>query len=43
MIAFDSMEKARGWWTSPDYEAIKPIRHSSAVARLYFVEGVAPQ
>jgi hypothetical protein len=25
MIAFDSMEKAQGWWTSPDYEAIKPI------------------
>jgi uncharacterized protein (DUF1330 family) len=42
MIAFDSMEKARGWWESPDYEAIRPIRHSSAVARLYFVEGVPP-
>jgi uncharacterized protein (DUF1330 family) len=43
VIAFDSMEKARGWWTSPAYEAIKPIRHSSAVARLFFVEGVPPQ
>lgn len=43
VIAFDSMEKARGWRTSPAYEAIKPIRHSSAVARLFFVEGVPPQ
>jgi uncharacterized protein (DUF1330 family) len=42
MIAFDSMEKARAWWESPAYEAIKPIRHSAAVARLFFVEG-APQ
>jgi uncharacterized protein (DUF1330 family) len=42
MIAFDSMEKAQGWWGSPAYQAIKPIRHSSAVARLYFVEGVPP-
>jgi uncharacterized protein (DUF1330 family) len=43
MITFDSMEKARGWWESPAYAAIRPIRHKSAEARLYFVEGMAPQ
>jgi uncharacterized protein (DUF1330 family) len=42
VVAFDSMEKARGWWDSPAYVAIRPIRHKSAEARLYFVEGVAP-
>jgi uncharacterized protein (DUF1330 family) len=42
VIAFDSMEKARSWWDSPAYTAIKPIRHSSAETRLFFVEGVAP-
>lgn len=42
VIAFDSMEKARGWWDSPAYIAIKPLRLSSAEARLFFVEGVAP-
>jgi uncharacterized protein (DUF1330 family) len=42
VIAFDSMEKARGWWDSPAYAAIKSIRHSSAETRLFFVEGVAP-
>jgi uncharacterized protein (DUF1330 family) len=43
VIAFDSMEKALGWYHSPAYEAIKPIRHSSAKSRGYFVEGVVPQ
>jgi uncharacterized protein (DUF1330 family) len=26
VIAFDSMEKARAWYYSPAYDAIKPIR-----------------
>jgi uncharacterized protein (DUF1330 family) len=43
VIAFDSLEKARGWFDSPAYNAIKPIRHSSAMSREYLVEGVAPQ
>jgi uncharacterized protein (DUF1330 family) len=42
VIAFDSMEKAQAWWDSPAYAAIRPIRHRSAEARLFFVEGVAP-
>ena len=43
VIAFDSVEKARGWEYSPAYEAIKPIRQSSAKSRIFIVEGVAPQ
>ena len=43
VIAFDSAEKARGWYDSPAYEAIKPIRQSSAKSRIFIVEGVAPQ
>lgn len=43
VIAFDSMEKARGWYYSPAYEAIKPIRQSSTKSRILIVEGVAPQ
>jgi uncharacterized protein (DUF1330 family) len=42
VIAFDSVEKARAWENSPAYEAIKPIRHSSATSRVFIVEGVAP-
>lgn len=42
VIAFDSVEKARGWENSAAYEAIKPIRHSSATSRVFIVEGVTP-
>jgi uncharacterized protein (DUF1330 family) len=43
VIAFDSAEKARAWEDSPAYEAIKPIRHSSAKSRVFIVEGLAAQ
>jgi uncharacterized protein (DUF1330 family) len=41
IIAFDSMEKARAWYDSPAYQAIKPIRHRSAKSRVFVVEGTA--
>jgi uncharacterized protein (DUF1330 family) len=41
VIAFDSVEKARGWYYSPAYEAIKPIRQNSTKSRILIVEGVA--
>jgi len=40
VIAFESMEKAKAWEDSPAYEAIKPIRHSSAKSRVFIAEGV---
>jgi uncharacterized protein (DUF1330 family) len=43
VIAFDSAEKAREWWDSPAYNAIKPIRQSAAKSRIFIVEGVVPQ
>ena len=42
VIQFDSVEKARAWENSSAYEAIKPIRHSSATSRVFIVAGVAP-
>jgi len=42
VIAFDSVEKAKAWEDSPAYEAIKPIRHSSAKSTVFIVEGVTP-
>jgi uncharacterized protein (DUF1330 family) len=42
VIAFDSVEKAREWYDSPAYQAIKPLRQSSAKGRMYIVEGVTP-
>jgi uncharacterized protein (DUF1330 family) len=43
VIAFDSMEKAREWYDSPAYAAIRPIRQSAAKTRMFIVEGLAPQ
>jgi uncharacterized protein (DUF1330 family) len=43
IIAFDSAEKAREWYDSPAYAAIRPIRQSAATSRIFIVEGVAPQ
>jgi uncharacterized protein (DUF1330 family) len=43
VIAFDSVEKAREWYDSPAYQAIKPIRQSASKGRLLIVEGVVPQ
>jgi uncharacterized protein (DUF1330 family) len=42
VIAFDSVEKAQAWEDSPAYDAIKPIRHSSAKSRIFIAEGIAP-
>ncbi len=43
VIAFDSAEKARAWYDSPAYDAIKPLRQSSAKSRMFIAEGLAPQ
>jgi uncharacterized protein (DUF1330 family) len=43
VIAFDSAEKARAWYDSPAYSAIRPIRQSAAKSRIFIVEGVTPQ
>jgi uncharacterized protein (DUF1330 family) len=42
-IEFDSVEKARAWFDSPAYAAIKPIRQSAAKSRIFIVEGLPPQ
>ena len=39
VIQFDSVEKAKAWEDSPEYSAIKPIRHSSAKSRVFIIEG----
>lgn len=43
VIGFESVEKARGWYYSPAYEAIKPIRQNSTKSRILIVEGVTAQ
>jgi uncharacterized protein (DUF1330 family) len=43
VIAFDSVEQARGWYDSPAYQAIKPIRQNAVKGRMFLVEGTVPQ
>jgi uncharacterized protein (DUF1330 family) len=43
VIAFDSAEKAREWYDSSAYSAIKPLRQSSTKSRIFIAEGVVPQ
>jgi uncharacterized protein (DUF1330 family) len=40
VIAFDSAEKALGWYRSPAYQSIKPIRQGASVSRIYLAEGL---
>jgi uncharacterized protein (DUF1330 family) len=41
VIAFDSSEQAHAWYSSPAYEAIRPIRLAAVKGRMFIVEGVA--
>lgn len=43
VLAFDSLEQARGWYNSPAYEAIRPLRQNSTLTRMLIVEGLAPK
>jgi uncharacterized protein (DUF1330 family) len=43
VIAFDSVEKARAWYDSPAYAAIRPLRQSAAKSRVFIVEGLPTQ
>jgi uncharacterized protein (DUF1330 family) len=40
IIEFPSVEQAKTWYDSPEYSAIKGIRHRSAVSSILIVSGV---
>jgi len=42
MLEFESMERAREWWASDAYAALKELRRSASVSSLLLVEGVGP-
>ncbi len=42
IIAFDSMEQAKKWANSSEYNELKAIRDRAIDAKIYVVEGVAP-
>jgi uncharacterized protein (DUF1330 family) len=41
VLAFPNMKALRGWWNSPAYAALRPLREKATRGQLYAVEGVA--
>jgi uncharacterized protein (DUF1330 family) len=41
IIAFDSVEKARAWYDSPEYQPLLEIRKKTATTTLFIAEGLA--
>ena len=42
IIEFPTAERAKEWWSSPEYSAIKKIRHDNAKSNMLLVEGFIP-
>ena len=40
IIEFDSLEQAHAWYSSPAYEAIRPIVQAATKGRVFIVEGL---
>jgi uncharacterized protein (DUF1330 family) len=40
VLEFESLERAKAWWASPEYAPAKALRQRSAVTRMVVVEGV---
>jgi uncharacterized protein (DUF1330 family) len=43
VIGFDSVEKAKAWYNSPEYQELKPIRVRNTNSRTYIVEAMPKQ
>jgi len=43
IVAFDSAQQAMAWYRSPAYQAILPLRLSSAETTAFIAEGMPPQ
>ena len=39
LMEFPDREAARAWWTSEEYEAIKPLRRGAATTNIILVDG----
>jgi len=40
VLQFESVERAREWYDSPEYAPLKEMRRQASTGDLYFVEGV---
>lgn len=42
ILEFPSMERARAWWSSPEYAEAKQMRNAAARSKMLLLEGLAP-
>jgi uncharacterized protein (DUF1330 family) len=42
VLEFPTMERARAWWSSPEYAEAKALRQRSARTEMLLVEGLPP-
>lgn len=40
VVEFENSDKAKAWWSSPEYSKAKKLRHAAAESRMILVEGV---
>ena len=42
ILEFENMDRARQWWASDEYCALKELRRSASLGNIMLVEGLAP-
>ena len=42
ILEFENADRARAWWSSPEYADAKKLRHATAKTRMLLVEGLPP-
>jgi uncharacterized protein (DUF1330 family) len=42
ILEFENADRARAWWSSPEYAEAKKLRHATAKTRMLLVEGLPP-
>ena len=42
ILEFPDTERAKAWWSSPEYAEAKKLRHATAKSRMLLVDGLPP-
>ena len=40
LLEFPTVERAKEWWASPEYQAVAQIRYANATSQMLLVQGV---
>ena len=40
ILEFESVQRAKAWWNSPEYSEAKKLRHATANSRMIVIEGI---